>query len=229
MTRYVATPLLAHRVATILASVAYRANNAVDDSSSFCDGKSADTRSHQSDEPSAKAMQSGTNTHPSTPIASNPWVRNSSVSDRDGGMDRADLSDMVSPVVSRAARVIAAERLVSTLLSIALGSAVVAAVVAVLVFSTNVTIGATNEKAKTAQAIHGAIPSSISTHFGQKVEARAANHATQHEYSPAYKFITESSMTPLRGRDDTIYPVCSWNRVAANEEKPSIMDNICQF
>ena len=162
-------------------------------------------------------------------MATNPWVQNSSVSDRDGGMDRADVSDMVSPVVSRAARVIAAERLVSTLLSIASGSAIVATVVAILVFSTNVTIGAANEKAKIAQAVHEAIPSSISTHFGQKDEAQAANHATQPEYSPAYKLITELSMTPLRGRADTMYPVCSWNRVPANEETPSTMDNICQF
>ena len=82
ITRYSATPLLAALVATILASVLYRANRAVLLSRSRCDGWTDATLSHQEDDPSAKLMQSGTKTHPSTPIASRPLVRNSSVSDR---------------------------------------------------------------------------------------------------------------------------------------------------
>ena len=186
ITRYSATPLLAALVATMLASVLYRANRAVLLSRSRCDGWTDATLSHQEDDPSAKLMQSGTKTHPSTPIASRPLVRNSSVSDRAFGIRSESAADALSPVDRRASLVIVPEILLLDLLLLS-------------IFSANVMIGAANENANTKDASHGTTPSIRSNQGGQTVLARRANQLTHKLYSPAYRFIQLSSITPLRG------------------------------
>ena len=156
------------------------------------------TRSHQADDPIAKLMQSGTKTHPRTPIASKPLVRNSSVSDRAGGILSSSASAAPRPVHRLASLVIVPEILEFC-------SAV--SKLPTLSFSTNVIIGAAREKANTNDATHGNTTSRRSTQPGQKLEARRANQLTNPLYSPAYKFMQLSSITPLRGLGESSYPV----------------------
>lgn len=84
MTAKGATPDLAQRCDIMDASLAYRAKSAVEDSRVDWDGWRSFTRPHQDCPPSAKAIQSGANTHAKIPMAKTPRARNSSVFDNGG-------------------------------------------------------------------------------------------------------------------------------------------------